>query len=86
MGDRRWLASALAALLHHPDLWPTAARQTFRLAAPGWWRRRPHLPIPPADYLNFRLVTMYGGDGEQMPDPSDLVTYLRWCREMATRP
>lgn len=74
------------AVLRHPALWPTAVRQTATLAEPGWWRRRPHLPLPPPDYLRFRLVTMYGGDGEQVPEPSDLVTYLRWCREMATRP
>jgi hypothetical protein len=85
MGDRRWLAGALAAVVRHPTLWPTALRQVFRLAAPGWWRRSPHLPLPPDDYLRFRLVTMYGGDGDQVPNPSELVTYLRWCREMASQ-
>jgi hypothetical protein len=50
------------------------------MAAPGWWRRRPFLPLPPTDYLRFRLQTAYGGAGERPPEPDDLVTYLHWCR------
>jgi hypothetical protein len=61
-------------------LWPAALRQAGRLAPPGWWRRRPFLPLPDADYLRFRLETQYGTDG--VPDPSDVVVYLRWCRDL----
>jgi hypothetical protein len=67
-------------VLPHPSLWPVAVRQARLLAPPGWWRRRPHLPVPTADYLRFRLETAYGGAGDQAPAPADLVTYLRWCR------
>jgi hypothetical protein len=70
----------MGAVLPHPSLWPVAIRQARLLAPPGWWRRRPHLPVPTADYLRFRLETAYGGAGDQAPDPADLVTYLRWCR------
>jgi hypothetical protein len=52
------------------------------LAAPGWWRRPPFLPLPAPDYLRFRLQTAYGGDGDRVPDPEDLVTYLRWVRNL----
>ena len=48
----------------HPSLWATAVRQALRLAAPGWWRRRPFLPLPAPDYLRFRLQTAYGGTGD----------------------
>jgi len=64
----------------HPSLWPTALRQLGRLAPPGWWRRRPYLPVPDADYLRFRLETQYGTDA--VPDPADVVVYLRWCRDL----
>ena len=74
------MVQALAAVAPHPALWPTAARQARVLAPPRWWRRRPFLPVPSAEYLRFRLETAYGGAGDQAPDPSDLVTYLRWCR------
>jgi len=71
---------AVAAVLPHPSLWLTGIRQANRLAAPGWWRRSPFLPLPAPDYLRFRMETAYGGAGDQSPEPEDLVTYLRWCR------
>lgn len=64
----------------HPTLWPTALIVALRLAPRGWWRRSPHLPLPDAEYLHFRLVTAYGGDGTAPAESADLVTYLRWCR------
>ena len=73
----RWARRAAVALAHRPSLWGTAASQLFRLAEPGWWRRRPHLPLPSADYLRFRLQTQYG-DPDREPEPDDLVTYLHW--------
>ena len=75
-----WVRRAAAALLRRPSLWSTAASQALRLSAPGWWRRSPHLPIPDADYLRFRLQTQYG-DAEREPEPDDLLTYLHWVRE-----
>ena len=72
-------ATAVAAVLPRPWLWPTAVGQLLRLAAPGWWRRRPYLPLPDPDYLAFRLQTMYG-DPAHEPEPGDLVAYLEWCR------
>lgn len=76
--DRRWLLAAAGAVARHPGLWATAARQALLLARPGWWRRRPWLPLPDPEYLHFRLVTAYGRD--RAPEPEDLVTYLHWCR------
>ena len=78
----RWAWAAVGALARHPSLWGTAVRQAGVLAAPGWWRRRPFLPLPAPDYLRFRLQTAYGGAGDRAPDPADLVTYLRWCRSV----
>lgn len=72
--------ATVAAVLRRPGLWPTAVIQVRRLAPPGWWRRRPFLPVPDPDYLRFRLETQYGSD--QAPEPGDVVTYLRWCRDL----
>ena len=80
--DVRWARAAVAAVARHPSLWATGVRQAFVLAEPGWWRRRPHLPLPAPDYLRFRLQTAYGGTGDRAPDPEDLVTYLRWVRDL----
>ena len=70
---------AAAAVLARPDLWPTAVRQAKRTSAPGWWRRRPFLPLPSGDYLRFRLQTQYG-DPDATPTAADTIAYLEWCR------
>jgi hypothetical protein len=76
---RAWLARATLAVLAHPALWGTAARQVWVMASPGWWRASPYLPLPDAAYLRFRLQTAYG-DPDRDPSPADIVTYLHWCR------
>ena len=72
---------AAGAVARHPALWPTALRQLRRLTPPGWWRRRPFLPVPSGDYLAFRLQTQYG-DADHAWDPDDVLSYLRWCRRV----
>lgn len=79
-------AVVLRALAARPWLWPTAARTVLRLAAPGWWRHWPPLPVPPDGYWHFRMVTAFGGEGEDaVPTADDVVSYLRWCRSMTQR-
>lgn len=75
-----WLVRVVAAVAIRPTLWWTATRQVGRLARPGWWRRPPFLPIPPADYLRFRFQTAYG-DPTRLPPVGDVLTYLHWCRD-----
>lgn len=70
----------IRTLARHPELWSTLVRQARVLAPPRWWTRRPFLPVPDRAYLRFRMVTAYGGDGTQAPEPDDLVAYLRWCK------
>ena len=82
--DRAWLVPAASAVLRRPELWATAVHQVVALAEPGWLRRRPHLPLPPAAYLRFRLVTAYG-DADAPPAPADVVSYLSWCRDERRR-
>jgi len=76
---RDWIGPVARAVAVRPGLWPTALRQTGVLARPGWWRRRPWLPVPDPDYFRFRLVTQYG-DPDHAPEPADVVAYLHWCR------
>lgn len=70
-------ATVAGAVLARPGVWPAALRAAYRLAPPGWWRRPPHLPLPPAEYLAFRMVTAYG-DPRAVPPAADVVAYLRW--------
>ena len=73
-----WVRAGVAIAVR-PPLWPTALRQTGRLARADWWRRPPFLPRPDPAYLAFRLETQYGAPDAQ-PVPADVVAYLRWCR------
>ncbi len=72
--------AAVVGVARRPGLWPTAVRQALRLAAPGWWRRRPFLPRPPQRYLAFRAHTQ-DGTGERPPTAADVVHYLQWCKD-----
>lgn len=69
----------MRAVAARPSLWATAVRQIVVLAAPGWWRRRPFLPLPDREYMRFRMVTQYG-DPDHPMEPADVVAYLHWCR------
>ncbi|MDQ3896190.1 MAG: hypothetical protein M3326_02885, partial [Actinomycetota bacterium] len=75
----RWVGPAALAVAVRPWLWGVALTQAWRLAAPGWWRRWPPLPLPDPAYLRFRLQTAYG-DADRGPAPQDVVAYLGWCR------
>ncbi len=75
---------ALFALLRRPGLWTTAVRAALELAPRGWWRTSPHLPLPDPDWLHFRLVTAYGGDGSQAMGAEELLTWLEWKRDFPT--
>lgn len=72
------------AVVRRPNLWWTALRQIGRMAPRKWWRQSPFLPIPPESYLEFRMVTQYGG-GHGQPlanaNANDVVDYLRWCQQ-----
>jgi hypothetical protein len=72
--------TVVAAVARHPSLWATAIRQGARLVPSQWWRTAPHLPLPSARYLEFRLVTQYG-DIPRRPEADDVLNYLRWCRD-----
>ena len=73
-------ASVVRTMLRRPDLWPAALVAARRLAPTGRWRRFPFLPLPSADYMRFRMVTAYGGDGSHPAEAADLVAYLEWSR------
>ena len=83
-GRRRTGAGAVAvAIVRRPRLWPAAARQARVLVPPGWWRRRPFLPVPDRAWLRFRMTTAYGDAGAAI-DVEDLLTWLAWTD--TTRP
>ncbi|MDH4278571.1 MAG: hypothetical protein OEZ14_04535 [Acidimicrobiia bacterium] len=83
IAELRIMFRAAVALRSRPDLWSTAIGSYRSLVPNRWWRSRPFLPLPDADWLRFRLVTAYGGDGSGVDGgiaPDDLVLWLEWRR------
>lgn len=79
----RW--SALAARLAlrglvNPRLAVDLVRLAWSFRARAWYRRPPFLPLPPRDYLEWRMFTAYG-DEHAVPPLEDVVRFARWRRE-----
>jgi hypothetical protein len=70
--------------LRRPRLIPLMGRAAWRFRSRGWQRRFPFLPVPPAEYLEWRLHTAYREPGEG-PAPVEVERYLRWLLRMDTR-
>jgi hypothetical protein len=71
-------------VLVRPSLWWTALQQIVRMTPRHWWKTAPFLPVPRADYLEFRLVTQYGGNLESARskiEADDVLKYLAWCKQ-----
>jgi hypothetical protein len=47
----------------------------------GWYRTPPFLPVPPAEYLRWRMYTAYG-DENALPPLRDVLRYARWRRDL----
>jgi hypothetical protein len=80
--SRSAVVAMVGAVVMRPDLWWTALGALRRLAPPGWWRVRPHLPLPDPHLWGFRMVTAYG-DPAATPRDADVIAYLEWCRSTA---
>lgn len=77
----RWLPLLLALTgraLVDPSLAIALLRTAWRFRAIDWYRRLPFLPLPPAEYVEWRLYTAYG-DGHVVPPVDDVIAYARWA-------
>jgi len=63
---------------------PRLALDLLRLAwsfrSRDWYRRPPFLPLPPREYMRWRMFTAYG-DESAVPPLEDVVRFARWRRE-----
>lgn len=78
------LARSVVHALVRPRLALLLVRAAWRFRARDWYRRPPFLPLPPAEYLDWRLHTAYG-DGGAGPTAGDLRSYLEWTVAMQRR-
>jgi hypothetical protein len=83
-GSRSWFALAVRLALRaivNPRLTLDLARLAWSFRARHWYRRPPFLPLPPRDYLRWRMATAYG-DEDAVPPVADVVRFARWRREV----
>ncbi len=53
----------------------------WAMRARGWHRHPPFLPLPPDEYLRWRMLTAYG-DEDALPSVREVLRYARWRREL----
>ncbi|HVH67468.1 MAG TPA: hypothetical protein VM716_06335 [Gemmatimonadales bacterium] len=64
----------------NPRLAVDLVRLAWSFRARGWYRRPPFLPLPPREYVRWRMFTAYG-DEHAVPPLADIVRFARWRRE-----
>jgi len=70
---------ALRALVN-PRLALDLVRLAWSSRARDWHRRAPFLPLPPREYVRWRMFTAYG-DAAAVPPLDDVIRFARWRRE-----
>jgi len=71
---------ALRAVIN-PRLAVDLLRVLWAFRARQWYRRPPFLPLPPADYIRWRMYTAYG-DEAAVPPVEDVIRFARWRRRV----
>lgn len=80
----RWLSLTLrvaARAAVRPRLALDLLRMVWAFRARAWYRRFPFLPLPPGDYVRWRMYTAYGHE-EAVPPVEDVVRFATWRREV----
>jgi hypothetical protein len=75
------LVGLLGQAVARPRLFGAMLRAAWRFRARGWWRRPPFLPVPPSEYLRWRLHTAYGDTGRG-PTGEEMERYVRWANRL----
>ncbi len=68
-------------VLRRPRTLVWLARAAWRFRSNGWYRRAPFVPLPPPEYVAWRLETAYG-ETDQVPDADEIERYLGWANWM----
>lgn len=71
----------LALTLRRPWLIPALLGTAWAFRARGWYRRSPFLPLPPADYMRWRMETAYG-DADARPSYHEIARFVTWAAAM----
>ena len=68
----------IARSLRSPSLGLALLRVAWRFRKRGWYATPPFLPLPPRDYVRWRMYTAYGSYDAVAP-AEDVERYARWA-------
>ncbi len=80
---RSWSALSLALLaraLVNPRVALDLAALAWSMRRRDWYRTAPFLPLPPLEYVRWRMYTAYG-DENAVPPVDDVLRVARWRRD-----
>lgn len=83
----RWSSLALALTLRavvNPRVALDLLTVAWAFRRRRWWRTPPFLPLPPPEYIRWRMYTAYG-DEEAVPPLRDVLRFARWRRDLMRR-
>ena len=80
----RQIWKILTVVLRRPLLLPGMLRASWVFRARNWYRSPPFLPIPPRDYVRWRMETAYG-EADAVPPGDELARFLRWGERLRGR-
>ena len=75
---RRLVLARIARSLRSPSLGVALLRVAWRFRKRGWYKTPPFLPLPPRDYVRWRMYTAYG-DYDAVAPAEDVERYARWA-------
>ena len=81
---RSWGGLVLALTLRavvRPRLALDLLGLAWAFRARDWYRQAPFLPLPPAEYVRWRMYTAYG-DEAAVPPVEDVVRFAQWRRKL----
>ncbi len=75
---RRLVLALMARSLCSPALGVALLRVGWRFRKRGWYHAFPFLPLPPGEYVRWRMYTAYGSYDAVAP-ADDVERYARWA-------
>lgn len=82
MGSWILLTAALAGrAVLNPRVAVDLVALAWSMRRRGWYREPPFLPLPPPEYVRWRMLTAYG-DEAAVPPVEDVVRLARWRRDL----
>ena len=82
-----WTSLALSLTAHavvNPRVAADLLTMAWAFRRRDWYRRAPFLPVPPAEYIRWRMHTAYG-DEHAVPPLKDVLRFARWRRTFFRR-